>query len=64
MKAVCPAFLADVLNIQVSISAQRVNHLIDQNFGLVGIFLIDGDRLRRRRRSIRLPEGQPGENNY
>ena len=43
MKTVGAAFLGDVLDVQVSISAEGLDRLIDESFGLVGIFLVHGN---------------------
>src|ERR1700680_1940978 len=64
MKAVAAAFLADVFDIQIGISAESLNHLIKQSFRLPRIFLVNGNRLRgSSRRGIPLSEAKRGEEN-
>jgi hypothetical protein len=45
VKAVGAAFLAYVLNIQIRLSAQSLDHLIEQSPGFAHIFLVGRDGL-------------------
>ena len=55
MKAVAASLLLAVANVEVGLSAQRLNRLIDQGFGLAGIFLIrEKSRVRPAARLARI----------
>ena len=60
MKAVAAAFLADVLDIQIGVSAQGLKHLIEQSFGFADVLLVNRNPVRGsdRRGVARLPKGQ------
>ena len=63
IEAVSPAFLRDVFDRKIGLPSEGLHHLIEQSLGLMGIVLIDGNRLRARSRRSGPGEREHGQEN-